>query len=254
MNIEAVYIADSIQLKSVISTHKASIQTRSPLLLKYSGKHVVVYTFGVIVFFDCTTEEQTAFIESITSCMQNVFTTPLREIEQLQIGTEFDCADHTLTVPTLTVKTMAVISLVLARSLALEQQEHVIQTQLAAFSNLHINDLGTKKSRLTSKKLLQMAGESMRMRQHMTLSMSMLDTPDIIWNNSELANFHSLLLHEYEVSIRFKQTMQKSQLLIEHVEFILHVIENRRALWLEVTIVILILIEIILFVYEIFGH
>lgn len=83
--------------------------------------------------------------------------------------------------------------------------------------------------------------------------MSMLDTPDLVWDDTELCDFYKDLLEEYEIETRHKQLTYKLDIIMQHTEFILHFLEARSSFWLEVTIVVLIVIEILLFVYEIWG-
>lgn len=254
MRVHTTHSCNLIHIKGVIDLYKDNIQNLNPLVITYNTKHITVFPYGAIVFWDCTSKEQADFIATIQPFIAEPYKTVLEDIEQVDSGKDFSFGDHVLTVPAINSKTIAIISLVLARSLALERQEETIHTQLATFSDLHTTNKKIIENPISVKKLLRTVGESMDARQNMILSMSMLDTPDIAWNDSVLAEYYRSLLAEFEVDIRFKQTMRKLDLLIQHSEFMLHVIENKRAFWLEVTIVVLILIEIIMFGYDLWVH
>jgi uncharacterized Rmd1/YagE family protein len=226
------------------------VQMRSPLVLTWEGKSVVAFPFGAVVFWDFSESDQERFFNAFKDYVSNVDDHPIREVQEVKEGSSFIFTDELITVPEISLKTIVVISIVLARSIALEEHEIGIKALMKNFQHIRPQGERKPKTMMSDRKLLQIASEAMDTHQAMSFSMALLDTPDIVWDDNELRSFYKVLLEEYEIAFRYKQLTYKLKLLIQHSEFILHLMENRRAFWLEMTVILLIGLEVLFFGYD----
>ncbi|PIQ76186.1 hypothetical protein COU78_01355 [Candidatus Peregrinibacteria bacterium CG10_big_fil_rev_8_21_14_0_10_49_24] len=253
IRVSAVHIGDSIALKPMIKSNRESIVMRNPLIVQWKKKNVVIFPFGVVVFWDFSANEEQRFFADIAEHIVHVQESPLRETGKVEEGSQFSFRDDRITVPSIDSKSIAVISLILARSLGLEKQELNLEKLTLQFQPLVTRKKSSLLGYVSNRKMLRISGEAMDVHQITSISMSMLDTPDLVWDDTDLCDFYKDLLEEYEIEMRHKQLTYKLELLMQHSEFILHLLEARKSFWLEVTIIVLIAVEIVLFVYDLWG-
>jgi required for meiotic nuclear division protein 1 len=242
MKVSAVHIGDAIALKPILKKERS--------VLTWEGKSVVVFPFGVVVFWDLPLPDQARFFESFRDSISNFHESPLREAQEVHVGSEYAFADELITVPEISLKSIVVISIVLARSIALEEHEIGINALMEQFQPLRLHKHQNGRVHMSNRRLLRISSEAMDTHQAMSISMAMLDTPDIVWDDNELRSFYKVLREEYEIEFRYKQLTYKLKLLIQHSEFILHLMENRRSFLLEMTVIALIGLEVLLFGYD----
>ncbi|MDH4275078.1 MAG: RMD1 family protein, partial [Gammaproteobacteria bacterium] len=79
------------------------------------------------------------------------------------------------------------------------------------------------------------------------------EKPDILWEHPELERLYQRLDTEYELRERHNALERKLALISRTAEILLDVMQTKRGLRVEWYIVILIVVEIMLTVYSMFG-
>jgi uncharacterized Rmd1/YagE family protein len=103
-----------------------------------------------------------------------------------------------------------------------------------------------------SHKLLRHIGEILHLQHRMIARAQVGEKPDVLWYHPELERLWHRLESEYEISERQLALERKLDLLSNTAETLLGLLQDRRTLRVEWYIVILILIEIMLSLYELF--
>jgi uncharacterized Rmd1/YagE family protein len=80
------------------------------------------------------------------------------------------------------------------------------------------------------------------------------EKPDILWDNPGLERFYLALRDEFEIQERQIAVERKLDLLSKTLEMALELIQNQHSLRVEWYIVVLIIIEVILSLYQLFFH
>ncbi len=253
MKVTAAHICESITLKPLLKQERENARMRNPLVLSWRGTSVALFPFGVAVFWDVSLEEQKSFSDEYEKFLVRKHETPLHEVHEVTEGKNYSFNDDLIIVPAVSLETIVVISVVLARSLALEDHEKGLNALMNQFQLLHTTKHGWGKIGMLNNNLLRISSDVMEAHQVMSISVAMLDTPDIVWDDNELRTFYNKLLEEYEIKFRYTQLTYKLKLLMQHVEFMLHLMENKKMFWLEVVIVVLIFVEIVLFVFDLLA-
>jgi uncharacterized Rmd1/YagE family protein len=75
------------------------------------------------------------------------------------------------------------------------------------------------------------------------------ENPEILWDRPELERLYMRLIDEYELRERHRAIERKLELISRTAETALELLHNKRSLRVEWYIVILILVEIVLFLY-----
>lgn len=76
------------------------------------------------------------------------------------------------------------------------------------------------------------------------------DKPDVLWDRSDLERLYARLEDEYELSERARTLARKIGVVQETARALTDLIDAKRSAGLEVTIVLLIVIEVILIVVQ----
>lgn len=252
MRVHVMDIAKTINLKEFQKRHQVKIVLKEPLVLQHGPKkYVVLLRYGVVAFWDLTKREERRWLDMLEPYLVDRFDRPLEDVVAVSKAQKREGIFRgKIVLKSFDADRLASVSLVLGRSVALERYESEAGKALIEFDAV-MRGFGEKgATRLTSKELLKKVGFAMNL-QHLTVSqMALLDKPDFTWENPELDKLYQELAWDYELEDRYDVLNEKLKLIFHNVEFILNFLEGRRSLALEVTIVLLIIVEIVLFIYE----
>ena len=103
-----------------------------------------------------------------------------------------------------------------------------------------------------ARELLSHLGSALSIEQQMVGRVQIDDTPEILWDRPDLERLFARLRDEFEILERFTALNRKLELISRSVETALGLIQARRSLRVEWYIVILIVCEILLTLYQMF--
>lgn len=254
MNVKAVYLGKKLYLKKAISMFGAKVLLREPLVQELGkNKYIVFLPYGVAILWNLSVAEEKSALKKIGSLVDDLVDNPL--IEEVKIVTNRSKDGiyvNSIGISKITASKVAVISMVLGRSVALENIEKRVDIAHEDFTS--IIDSIANKGRLvhSTKKLLKKVGVAMKIQHTIVSQMAMLDKPDIIWEDTALDKFYNELEEEYEIEDRYSVVSEKLKIMFHNIDFILGLIGERRSFILEFIIVVLIFIELIPFFRDIF--
>lgn len=146
---------------------------------------------------------------------------------------------------------LEIVSTILAKSVALEKNEIAIDTMLDRIEAV-INDLNRGKLGVSDEDLAKMLAKILSFKLNTISYIMLLDNPDITWNNVEAATLYNKLSLLFELSDRYEKIRQKIEMLIDITEAFSEMAHAKRGTRLEWLVIVLIAIEIILSLYEMF--
>ena len=82
----------------------------------------------------------------------------------------------------------------------------------------------------------------------------MEEKPDILWDQPEFDRLYARLADEFELKERAHALSRKLSVIDETARALTDIIDTERAVRLEVTIVVLIVVEVLVAFYQIFAH
>jgi uncharacterized Rmd1/YagE family protein len=100
--------------------------------------------------------------------------------------------------------------------------------------------------------LLKHIGGSLLSMHKMIGRVQISEKPDVLWNHPHLEGLYYRLQDEYELMERHIAVEQKLELISRTAQTVLDLLEHKHSIRLEWYVIILILIEIILSLYELF--
>lgn len=217
-------------------------------------KFVHIYSFGSIVFINFSAGEMTTFIKLMEDNF-NSTTNPfsLKYIDEYQLdivdNAELEVSNDHAVIPAANSKYIDIISLVLARSVALDKIEEGISKVTDKVEDI-INYLETGKLNVRDKSLSKLIAEILGFKYTTISYIMILDKPDITWDYIDIDDFYYKLVELFELDDRFDQMKNKLGMLMDITEVFTTLMHENRSTRLEWMIIILIAIEIIIYLFE----
>lgn len=217
--------------------------------------HAMLFRFGVVVFLDTTATEQASFIESIKQQVPGAFDNPETESIEIVIDPEknerMDSANR-LILHELSLERVQVVAHVLAKSTVLAHYEETVATVFEQVERMaETLRLGGRGS-IASRALVRQVADVLLIQTRTVGRVEITEKPEITWDHPELDRLYERLALEYELQDRDIALTRKLDLIARTAETYHDLLQNRQMLRVEWYIVILILVEIVLSVFDIF--
>lgn len=198
--------------------------------------------------------EETTFLEGLRPLIQRPTADLMAEEINLSLSDEGreGVEGNMLFVPDFSVPVLQVVAEVLARSVVLERFEGRVGTTFESLQPMAA-DLGNGRlTRSHHRVLLKRLGDVLLDQQEMVGRVAVSDKPDVLWDRPELERLYSRITDEFEIPDRFEAVESKLDLIGRTIQTAIDLIQSRRSLRVEWYIVILIVFEIVLTLYEMF--
>ena len=253
MPCRAILVGEGLNTQRI---ERVKVIATQPLTLRIGDRGCgVFYRFGVVVLFDVPPLEEAALLAAIEPYVVNPRTTSRPEDIDLLVDDSAEervGADGIIRIRSVTTETLQIVADVLAKSLVLDHYERRVAEVFDQFQPLAETLRRTGRSGLNTDRLLRQLGDLMLTQHDMVGRVEIVEKPDVLWDHPELERLHGRLAAEFELQDRDRALSGKMRLISETAETLLDLVQNKRSLRVEWYIVILILVEIALSLYEIF--
>jgi len=262
----AIQVARSIDLSRVISKvfcHKGIRKMRERLSvvaqLNASGttQFVAVFRFGSVVFFNVSPKDINSLVEEIKGISTGSLDKERKDRFCVHVQSPTDVVDEVTAdyciVPELNMKSVDVISNVMAQSVALDAYNDTVDALLADFERInHKVTLEGNTSAIDRDKLFRAVAQNNAIFLKLT-KVGIKDRVDTAWNLSQYESVSDGMREEFDIDRRFEHIEFKLNLVQENAKFFLEVLANKKSNSLEWIIIVLILLECVLMCIEMSG-
>ena len=248
----ALLLGQSIELRRV---NQVQILSRDPMMIEVEGGgHAVLFRFGVAVLFDVPESAAKSLLTRLQAVIHDPFASPA--IEELDIRIVPDAEEQflngELVLQLMDIPRYQVVADILAKSAFLDYYEQNTSGAFDRIEPLAMRMQSGGRLPRHARKLMRHIGEVLRVQHHMVGRAQVGEKPDVLWENPELDRLWKRLESEYEIGERQIALERKLEMLSGTAETLLGMLQDRRTLRVEWYIVILILVEIFLTLYELF--
>ncbi len=250
---QAIFLAESIDCRALEQNYDCIASLPSVVKVSETGL-AILFHYGVVVLFGLTESEKKDFLQQVLTYASEPFNDP--ELEDVEIRLNAEKSERVkngvLWLKQYSVEHLQIVADVLGKTVVLAHYE----TKLASvFDQVEPFTASLQKNyRLTQpgKELLHQLGSTFLFQYKMVARVEIIDKPELLWEVPELDNFYSRLEDEYEIRERHVALERKLDLIYRTSQSVLELMQHRTSLRAEWYIVILIVVEIILSVYELF--
>jgi len=225
----------------------------------HDAERVYLYYFGGVVFLNCSGDIIARFLDSIPQYAESLkgqIQLPYREEYRLEIdpGREAAITNDYAVMPRYNLSFLDIICFVIAKSVALERIEERIDVVFDEVEGL-IANLGRGKLELPDRDMARLASSILSFKFTSIAHIMVLDKPDITWDNPEADRLYTTMAGLFELSQRYLEIKHKSETLLDMTDVFSGLSHARRSARLEWIIIILIAIEIVIYLMQLYrGH
>lgn len=219
-------------------------------------ERIFVFSFGSIVFINSPPKHYEIFMRYLKTIKPD-FNYGRYEMFQedymlhLAEGEEIEFTDRYVQIPRMELFYPELISIVIAKSVAMERIEEQLGKILDSLET-KIDNLEKGKLNIGNKELAKMTSRVVRHEYNSIAYIMILDKPDITWINSEAADFYEKMSEFFELNDRYEVIKSKTEILKSIIDGLGSISHSMRGLFVEWVIVLLIVVEVVLMVLELF--
>lgn len=251
--VRSFFLGERIDLRILETTSRLG---ESPLTIEAGAEGcAILFRWGAVVLFNVSPVEEAAFLTHLKSMIRQPFAEPEYEEAELSLGPdrkEYINRDGAILLSDFTVDHLQIVAQILAESVVLAYYEESVAGVFDRIEPLAAGLQYTGKRHMPDRELLHHIGNVLLI-QHKTVGrVEVGEKPEILWERPDLERLYSRLEDEYELSERQVALERKLDLISRTAQTLLDMLQAKRTLRVEWYIVILILIEIMLTLYEMF--
>ncbi len=222
------------------------------------GQQVYLYYFGGVVFLNAPEDEMRTFPSRMPGLAEEFrpgASLRYRDDYTLLVdeNARTDVSNDVAVMSRYERSFIDIICFVIAKSAALERIEEKVDQVLDDMEGL-ISRLNRGKLSLPDRELARLASTILNFKYTSIAHVMVLDKPEITWEEPEADRLYSTMASLFELDQRYQEIRHKSETLLDITEVFSSLSHARRAARLEWIIIVLILIEIVIFVLEIFWR
>ncbi len=248
MSIRAYFLGERLQLRDLYDPP----WELGPLALPAGQQGLaLLFRYGAVVLINLSEAEHKQFLKELHPRIERPLRKPeTEEATLLPAGKQLEgVVPEGIALSDFSLPRLQVVAIVLARSAALAYYE---TTMAHAFDLIEPlarrleQPGGTRRLR----ELLRHIGSTLLVQQRLIGRVEIQDKPDLLWDHPELERLYLKLENEYELAERNTVLERKLALINHTAETAVNLLQNRSMLRVEWYIVILIVVEVLLYGYE----
>lgn len=248
----ALFISQRIDLRSLETTCRLA---SAPLMVAEGSQGcAVIFRYGVVVLYNMSAVEEMKFLTNINSLLFEPNARSESEEVELVIadGRNEGIELGTVYLNEFSVERLQLVADVLAKGVVLSKYEASISETFDRIEPLaeSLKRHGTGGNQ--GRELLRYIGDNLLIHAKMIGRAEVADKPELLWEYPQLERLYMHLENEFELEERHQALERKLELISHTVETLLGLLHAQRSLRVEWYIVILIVFEILLTLYEMF--
>lgn len=206
-----------------------------------------VYDFGAMVFVNVPDADRETIVRVVEKKLPHEPHPPLREsfLVEIRAGAAIEVGFDRVVVPDIEPTTIDVIATVLAQSVAIDYYDEDVQAILDRIGNIagDVARLGQPAGK--TRDLVKFVGAAIASQVEIIAAISLLDKPDLTWENEAADRLHDKLRNTLEIQERYKALEAKLSTIRESLSTLIELTQTRRMLVLEASVVALIVMELV---------
>jgi uncharacterized Rmd1/YagE family protein len=227
------------------------------LLKNTENKYVYLYNFGSLVFINMAFNEiqdMAKYLKTIDRTMKIDDIQKFSDDYRLEVSPdyEYSLGNEMMTTSLFEKYYVDIISMILAKSISLEMVEYETDKLLDNIEDV-IGFLEQGKLNMSDKQLAKTTAKVIRFKYNTISNLMLFEKPSAAWNNEDIEKFFMEMMNLFDIEDRYSKITRKTEILRNITEVFGSLSHEKRATKLEVIVVVLILFEVILALFEFFS-
>ena len=254
----ALAFVENFSLKELAAHYPEAKRARQQLWYPAAaGGTVFLFSFGVVIFFDvgqAGREGELLRLRRAPSGMRDAqvineeFT--VRELSDAATDVRPDVEEGVLVVDKLTPERASMVALTVAQSAAMEYYERIVDQMFADTDHFVQRLEKSGNISVFTAKLQRFIGAAISTRSEVISVLHLLDKPDVVWDDSGAERIYEELRSEFDLVDRYQSLELKLRSVQESLSLLTDIARDRRLVFLEASVILLILFEILLSLFR----
>src|SRR5262245_44984387 len=249
----ALLLGERIDLAGL---ERSDVISRTPLAFAVGRDgYAVLFRYGAVVLVGLSLVEEDELIRGLRPRISGPFARPEDETVPIEIAPDRDdqiAPGGPISVRDLAPPRLLVIADALAKNVALSRDEREVSKVIEVIEPFAATLARTGRSPSNRREILRTIGQSLLVHHRMSGRVEIEEKPDILWDLPEFDRLYGRLADEYELKERANALSRKLSVIDETARALTDIIDTERSVRLEITIVVLIVVEVLVAFYDIF--
>ncbi len=236
---------------------RKDVLSKVPLAFRAGRDGVVaLFRYGVAVFIGLSALEEDEILRLLEGRIAGRLSQHEEETARIELAPDMDeqvTAAGVIMIKALTPGHALLIADALATSAILAHDERNVATVFDVISPLARQLADQGRTPGGRRVILKHIGNALLVQHRIAGLVAVAEKPDVLWEHPELERLYARLENEYELKERADVLTRKLNVISETAQALADIIDTERSLRLEAIIVVLILLEILIAAYQIWG-
>jgi uncharacterized Rmd1/YagE family protein len=220
-----------------------------------SAGQVALYRFGVAVFVGLSPLEEDEVVTKLAGRVVGARGQVHDETAVLEISPDSEDKippGGPVTLKDLSDDRFLCVADALAKSVALGRDEREVNSVLDVIEPFAAEVARSGRPPWKRRPMLRLVGQALLVQHRVAGRIAVEEKPDVLWDRPDLERLYARLEDEYELKERSTMLQRKLDLVVETVRALTDIIDTDRSTRLEATIVLLIVFEVLMSIYQLF--
>ncbi len=253
VRVVALLVGKRIDLRALYRSDSLAV---APLAIPAGERGMaVLFRYGAVVMFNLQVVEEAAFLLNLKSFVGDELAEPERENAEIAVEPDADervDVSGVIRLRQITSDRLLVVADVLAKSVSLAWDETRVARVFDRIEPVAEALQKERGGRVVARQLLDHIGDVLITQHRMVGRVEVAEKPELLWDRPELERLYLRLQEEYELPERDRALTRKLDLISQTASTALGLLQAKRSLRVEWYIVLLIIFEIILTLYQMF--
>lgn len=247
-HVHAVNLYDSLPIKGMRGIYGSQVVAASPLELRVRldvQSYLFLYRFGTVAFFNVAPDRRDIELKRLAASLAPSLSEPTKETYDVRSGGGSDKVDlECVELHQMTADHLSLVAMCVSQSAALEYFENRAAAMLAESAKI-LDRLAVKGSApVRARKLLQFIGTAASTRQNIVSNLAIVEQPEATWTSKDLQRLWRELQQNFDIETRLKSLDRRLSLVQDNNAILSDLAQGRKAVMLEMLIILLIAVEI----------
>ncbi|QWG24500.1 RMD1 family protein [Bradyrhizobium sediminis] len=232
--------------------HQAEAITASPLILRLGGGGIAaLLPYGTVVLVGVSPGEEEAFLQKLGDRVESRLDAPVIVASEISIGTSEGISGDIITIRDLSPARLVAVADALAKNVALAFEEEEVRNVLEALEPIASDLASSGQLPWKRRRMLRTVGHALLTHHRLLERVEVEERPELP-NDGETGRLHDRLAEAYHFKKRAKALSRKLDAVEVMMTALTELIDAQRGIRLETMIVLLIMLEISVYLYDLF--
>jgi uncharacterized Rmd1/YagE family protein len=257
----AYAFASTLKLKELVSVIGGEARVEKDRLLAplATGRWVIAYDFGALVFVGIEQPERQRLVEAVGKRLHDEPHPPLTETFEIEVVPDkpMEVRFDRVTLPALDLGAVEIVAEVLAQSVAMDYYADDVAEIEAETDRIaaELRAVGRIPRRVRS--TVQFIGLCIATRNDIISTLALFDKPDATWENEQLDRLWVSLRKMLELDDRYRALDAKLRMFQDNLVLLVDLARQRHTFALEFAVAVLIALEMMIMIWQVLtaaGH